>query len=120
MRTVADILLEVASVPDFYDHEVGSVHYRSGYGDTPLHIVANWGDCEAIKLLVEAGAEIDARGESGFTPLHCAAEQNHAEAASLLLALGAKILENDHGETPLILAEAVGSEEVLKVFRNGS
>ncbi len=119
MRSVAEILLEIESVPDFYNHKISSVHYRNGYGDTPLHIVASWGDGEAIRSLVEAGADIDARGESGFTPLHCAAEQNHPEAASLLLALGARALNNDQDETPLELAEALESKEVLAVLKNG-
>ena len=58
MRTVSEVLGQVQSVPDFSGHTVDTVNYRNGYGDTPLHIVANWGDCEAIRLLVEAGADI--------------------------------------------------------------
>ncbi|NIN34750.1 MAG: ankyrin repeat domain-containing protein, partial [Gammaproteobacteria bacterium] len=35
----------------------------------PIHVAAAWGDCEAISILVDAGADINARGERGFTPL---------------------------------------------------
>ncbi|MDX1458028.1 MAG: hypothetical protein R3276_10600 [Marinobacter sp.] len=74
MRDIETILKEIEAVPDFFGHEVISVTYKNGYGDMPLHIVSGWGDCDAIQVLVRAGAPIDAPGEGGFTPLHCAVE----------------------------------------------
>lgn len=103
-------------VPDFIGHKVNSVSYKNGYGDSPLHIVANWGDIEAIEILVSAGADINAKGETGFTPLHCAAEQNRPAAILKLLQLGARILENDDGETPLELAESLDNTAAINVL----
>lgn len=84
-RSVEQIFDEVRTVPDWFERPITSVHDRNGYGDTPLHIVANWGDCKAIKTLIEIGADINAKGEAGLTPLHCAVEQERPEAIVLLL-----------------------------------
>jgi ankyrin repeat protein len=58
-------------------------------GETPLHIVAIWGDVDSALALLEAGAEVDIRGEEDCTPLHEAIMQGHAEVARLLLSRGA-------------------------------
>ena len=47
MRTIETIFREIEGVPDFAMYSINSVHYTNGYGDTPLHIVSYWGDCEA-------------------------------------------------------------------------
>lgn len=117
MRTTEDIFKEVERVPDFYGHRIDSVFYRNGYGDTPLHIVANWGDCEAISVLLSAGADVNAIGESGFTPLHCAAEQNRSGAIILLRKAGASTIGDADGETPLELATSLGNRQAINALR---
>lgn len=116
MRDIEAIFEAVEKVPDFIGHEINSVSYKNGYGDSPLHVVANWGDIEAIEILVSAGADINAKGETGFTPLHCAAEQNRSAAVVKLLQLGAKVLKNDDGETPLELAKSLKNIEAIDVL----
>lgn len=116
MRSIGDIYKEIESVPDFAGHRVTSVDYRNGYGDTPLHIVSNWGDCEAIEILVSAGADINAIGESGFTPLHCAAEQNKPEAITKLMQMGAVSVQDNNGQTPLELAKILGNTEAVNAL----
>lgn len=118
MRSLKNILSEIETVPDFYNHKITSVDYRNGYGDTPIHVVSNWGDCEAIHLLAEAGANINVKGERGYTPLHCAAEQNHPKAIKLLLILGAEIQEDDDGYSPLALAELLENAESIEALRS--
>ncbi len=116
MRNIEGLFREIEMVPDFSGHTITSVNYRNGYGDTPLHIVCNWGDCEAIEILVAEGADVNAIGEAGFTPLHCAAEQNKPLAISKLLALGAIPGKNDHGQTPLELAQILSNKEAISAF----
>ncbi len=118
MRSLEDIFLEVEAEPDFLHHKIDSVDYKNDYGDTPLHVVSHWGDCEAIHMLAEAGANINAKGERGYTPLHCASEQNHFKAIKLLLALGVDIQLDDDGYSPLALAELLENTEAIEALKN--
>ena len=44
---------------------------------TPLHRAAENNDCETVKILVESGADVNAKSELfEDTPLHCAAYEN--------------------------------------------
>ena len=79
-----------AELPTFMDVEITGPNVKGrSFGDTPLHIMAIWGDVENARTLIEAGAEIDARGEDGFTPLLNAVGQGHVEMVRLLLDSGA-------------------------------
>lgn len=121
MRTIETIFREIESVPDFAMHSIKSVHYTNGYGDTPLHIVSYWGDCEAISILVANGANINATGESGFTPLHCATQMNKPEAIQLLLRLGAESNIPDSANlSPLELAKILELSEAVKALAHNS
>ena len=78
--------------------DVSSVRerWRGGYwgGDVmPLHLAAAWTrDPAVIPLLVEAGADVNARDDRGFSPLHAAARLNENEAViRALLAAGAEL-----------------------------
>jgi ankyrin repeat protein len=55
----------------------------------PLHSAAAAGDVESARLLVEHGAEVNARQRGGFTALHSAAQNRDQELASLLISSGA-------------------------------
>ena len=116
MPTIEDIFRKIESVPDFSMHKIDSVHYRNGYGDTPLHIVSYWGDVQAINILVENGADLNSIGETGYSPLHCAVEQDRIEAVELLLSLGCSQLQDDRGDTPYQMAVERGNKGVIGAF----
>lgn len=59
-------------------------------GETPLHFAAKKGDINLIYLLVENGADVNARDSMGRTPLFYVFTGN-PEAANLLLYLGADV-----------------------------
>ena len=73
----------------FYDHEnVGAETRPSGV--TALHLAAASGNAALVQLLVEHGADVNAKeAEWGQTPLIFAAAQNRADAIRALLAAGA-------------------------------
>ncbi|HYF61781.1 MAG TPA: sigma-70 family RNA polymerase sigma factor [Herpetosiphonaceae bacterium] len=58
-------------------------------GFTALHRAAGDGAAELAALLLQAGADVNARSNFGETPLHSAVSANHPEAAALLLSRGA-------------------------------
>lgn len=106
-RTLAEVLREVDSaVGESFDGGVTSVTSERGDGETALHVVAKWGDADAIQILVMAGATLSKLGEDGNTPLHYAAMLGHMDAVVTLIELGAKSMRDRYGNTPAQLAEA--------------
>ena len=74
----------------------------STFGSTALSSAALFGHTEIVVLLLEAGADVNARNRDGSTPLHSAAFLGQYEAAELLLENGADInIRNGDGGTPL-------------------
>ena len=63
---------------------------------TPLHIAASGNDLKKVSLLLEKGAELDARNTGGWTPLMVAAGNSSTpEIVQLLLEKGADALAKD-------------------------
>ncbi|MGD0090938.1 MAG: ankyrin repeat domain-containing protein [Planctomycetota bacterium] len=84
-------------------------HFRIqgvGGGLNPLHLAALDGKCAAAKLLIGAGAKVNARTENGLTPLHLVCLSNgKVETVEVLVAGGADVNATDEkGWTPLYYA----------------
>lgn len=56
---------------------------------TPLHLAAQYNHSDIVKLLIDRGAEIQARDINGCTPLHYSATNGHTDSALVLLDSGA-------------------------------
>lgn len=67
-----------------------TVASRASDGDTPLHVVAWRNDVQAARLLLSAGADVNAGGDMGYTPLHVAVAQRNAAMVELFLSAGAR------------------------------
>lgn len=58
---------------------------------TPLHLAALYGQPKVMRLLIEAGADLDAYDSEGNTPLLLAAEQRRTDVVMELIRLGADV-----------------------------
>lgn len=93
---------------------------------TPLSVAIDdgRGDLELVKLLLEAGADVNLIDKEGLTPFLRAAmaapswpDGSHARLLELMMEHGAKIqLKSDKGMSPLALAASKAGPESLRVL----
>ena len=91
---------------------------RPASKSTRLQKAAQKGDIKAVKALLAAGAEVNAKTKKGsWTPLHYAAWFGHTEVVKLLLEAGAKVNARDnYGKTPLCRAARLHRNEAAKLL----
>lgn len=85
--------------------------------DTPLHWALKNGQVYASKLLIDNGADVNAKNNDGHTPLHYACVFGHVDAAKLLIHNEANVNAKDNdGYTPLHCACENGHVDVAKLL----
>jgi ankyrin repeat protein len=99
-------LLDHGALVNGYDYELL----------TPLHWSAALDHGLIVDILLEKGADLEAREELGQTPLHLAASAGHRDVVKLLIEKGAFIeaSSNHVGDKPLALACKFGHGEVVR------
>ena len=86
-------------------------------GTRPLHTAAFSNSSDAINLLLDRGAELEARNQYGRTPLFWAVLNNSADAVNLMIKRGADIKARDEdGDTPLHHAAWHNSPDAIKIL----
>jgi ankyrin repeat protein len=84
----------------------------------PLHAAAAGGHRDICALLLERGANVNARQHGGFTPLHTAGFRDDREMAELFLRHGADAsLRSDEGQTAADSARSQGHIPLAALLR---
>jgi ankyrin repeat protein len=104
------------------------VNARNAFGGTPLLTAARNTDLpELMKLLIEAGANVNAMDSQGENALHKLAwfgyPQNNVQTARILLDAGADItVKNKQGKTPLdiLLDNSLRNKDLVELYRHNS
>ena len=101
------------------------VHAARGDGMTALHFAAESGHAEVARVLLDAGAAVDAGTRIGrYAPLHMAARGGHGPVVALLLEAGAdaNAATTNSGVTALHLASAAvdGRSAVAALLDHGA
>ena len=106
----AKVLLEHGASVDVYT--------RNPFANQPLHAAAAGRHIEVCRVLLAAGADVNATQHGGFTPLHEAAQHGDAEMTELFLSAGADPSSlTDAGETAADLAAAAGHADLAGRIR---
>ncbi len=107
---VAHILLGSGAKVDIYT--------QNAFANQPLHAAAAGRHLEVCRILLAAGADVNATQHGGYTPLHEAAQAGDVELAELFLSAGADPLARaDDDQTPAETADAAGHPDLASRIR---
>ena len=90
----------------------------NNYGATPMSLAAEVGNTDMLKVLLEAGANVESPNADGQTALLAVARTGNVEAANVLLDHGAAVdaKEKFGGQTPLMWASARRHPEMMQLL----
>ena len=88
---------------------------NSALSDSPITEAARRGDAQAVRSLLDRGADVNAAQGDGMTALHWAAERGHAEVVGVLLSAPADVEAKTRigSYTPLHVASRRGHAAIV-------
>lgn len=105
-----------------------NVNAEDSLGETALHICAEHGHTDVMRVLLERGAQCTSRTICGWTPLHlaascpCTGHKGHVAAVQLLLAQSPQVAHDllhavtNDGRTALHIASLYGFTDVVRIL----
>ena len=111
VRGNLNIVQLLLSKPDIQINRMASKH-------TPLTIAVECGHIEVVKILIKAGADLEA-GHGGYNPLALACMCSEYEVAKLLLDAGALTTGFFKGQTPLSLVARKNDAKLVQILAEG-
>jgi ankyrin repeat protein len=114
-----DVLADVRKTPVYLGIDLRDVNDRGLFGSTPLSVAITWGNPEAVRLLIDAGADVNAITELGRTLLHDAVSFGNIEIVRLLLERGAQSDQRDAmGDRPVDIATTKNRNDLVGLLKS--
>ena len=83
----------------------------------PLHVACFKGHFDAVKALLDGGADVGQAKNDGATPLHMACQNGHVDVVRLLIEKDADVGQADClRQTPLDVAKAKDHQDVARLL----
>ena len=93
---------------------IEKVHF-GGY--TALMLASQTGHTDVAKLLIEAGADVNAQDNNGETALMLVSDEGHTDIVKMLIEKGADVnAQTNDGQTALRIASQEGHTEVAQLL----
>jgi len=115
LRYIGNNILQFEALQDSgVDIDNLGINQKGIFGDTPLIVVARQQTSDAValtetRLLIDAGADANLKGELGDTALHTAARVGRRAIIAALLDAGAQSdIQNQDGKTAFDIAKDSG------------
>ncbi len=108
---------DVPRIREIIKEDPAIINIRDEIQQTPLHIAAENGHLDIVKIFISADADINAEDENKNTPLHLAAAAGNIAAVLELINAGAAIwMQNKESCDPLDLAIENDHKEVVQAL----
>jgi uncharacterized protein len=106
--SIVKVLLDSGANPNQNDRMGATAGHKAGF----------WGHPDVMKLLIDHGLNLDARGGyNGYTALMDAVTRNYVEVAQLLVSAGVNLTIRGHdGMTAIDIARMNHNEQMLKLL----
>jgi len=122
LKSLEEVLKQCEKTGAWYGEKITDVAQRNFMGDTVLHTVCSWGGAEPVRILIDAGADVNALGDHKSVPLFNAVVGRNVEVIKLLLMAGADVkIKNGLGRSVLDYAKNVDAPaDIIKLLEKGN